>query len=990
MYDVVVLSSSPPAASPLHDAPSRRVAMLASSPLAFSPPASPLRLAAGASKSNARAAPIPEGAARGFATVGSLIRSEHFTSRLDDDFDAIQQAQSRRTSQDITEPPLAAEKPKKRTTKKSTTTTTATAADGSEKPKPKPRARKPKPKSEKEILDSDDELRRPPERPTKPPFFDDDDATEPLVEPAAPAADAPKLTKAGKPRKPRAKKAKAAEDGTESAPKPKKPRVTKAKAGAGKGKQGDASLVSAHFQDVADGGEGSAARPSVEDHDTQVKPQSIWDVPGSPKPKKKAALKQRQPDPIAEGLELEEAVVRRRDWTPPPGTTIASPFTDSTGKENKTFSQNADGSFTNLLSNFAYAQSPSAQVATKSATAAPGAVAATKRRRIELVEIPSNNTNSRDSSPEKGKALKKKPRTITDLVTEQYALKDAQPVPDDATSNFFESRASTTTTKVLLNDGPTVDGDAVSKKPVRRRNSSKSGTEKADPKPRSRKASTKAAAKPKPVTERLLSPSSAMSRLQQQDVLFGTSSQLVLEESPTMVRQLQYALKESEQEVDNAAYGAPPRWPRLGRVEGKRGLWAASARDDEGGMLEHLKDVYILEPDRTQDIPLLMDGTTDAPDEQVDDQSDLIDIDDIPPDPPPPITISSDPPMPPLTTSRATPITRLRNDDNHMKDMGFRDIDDFAQEPPPSGQKPASPHSFVDIDDFDFPPSAQMRRSPVSIFKPPASAPTTMDGSPKKRGKPPKSHSTVPTSVSASSTPILKPRAKSKTKTKTPSTPPTGSGRFIDIDEILDSEDEAMQLLSPTPPRTTKQVNSQPLSLITLPPTTSPSKTNTAKSTMADPALTPIHRTSTPLLEWPNIKPQIFSQITSHIRSLPPTRDPAHPTWHEKILMYDPIVIEDFTTYLNTSTPIRVYKKATQKQIKAWNADLKKQGKEVLSVGVGIERQRNAEGEYVDEVLAVEKELEGSMVQGWCESLSVCCIWGENRTKKGTARKGFY
>jgi hypothetical protein len=42
-----------------------------------------------------------------------------------------------------------------------------------------------------------------------------------------------------------------------------------------------------------------------------------------------------------------------------------------------------------------------------------------------------------------------------------------------------------------------------------------------------------------------------------------------------------------------------------------------------------------------------------------------------------------------------------------------------------------------------------------------------------------------------------------------------------------------------------------------------------------------------------------------------------------------------------------------------------------------------------DDVLVVEKELEGYMAQGWCESLSICCIWGEGRGKGG-ARKGFY
>jgi hypothetical protein len=350
--------------------------MLASSPLSFSPPESPLRPTIDASRNSARAAPIPEGAVRGFATVGSLVRSEHFTSRLDDDFDAIQGAQSRRTPQAAIESQSVVEKPTRRSTKKTATTT---ATEGSEKPKPKPRARKPKPKSDKEILDSDDELRRPPERPTKSPFFDEN-TLEPPVEAAVEAANAPKLTKSGKPRKPRAKKQKPGEEGAESVPKPKKPRVTKAKAGTGK----DASLVSAHFPEEADKCETSGTRPSIQVQDTHTEYPSIWEVHESPRLKKKAAPRQRQPDPIAEGLDLEEAVVRRRDWTPPPDTTVPSPFTDSAGKENRTLAQNADGTFTNLLSNFAYAQSPSAQVTAKSTNADTEVVAATKRRRIEV------------------------------------------------------------------------------------------------------------------------------------------------------------------------------------------------------------------------------------------------------------------------------------------------------------------------------------------------------------------------------------------------------------------------------------------------------------------------------------------------------------------------------------------------------------------------------------------------------------------------------
>ena len=94
--------------------------------------------------------------------------------------------------------------------------------------------------------------------------------------------------------------------------------------------------------------------------------------------------------------------------------------------------------------------------------------------------------------------------------------------------------------------------------------------------------------------------------------------------------------------------------------------------------------------------------------------------------------------------------------------------------------------------------------------------------------------------------------------------------------------------------------------------------------------------------------------------------------------MYDPIVLEDFTAYLNSHTDIRTYKKATQKQTKAWNQMLKRDGQAVLSVG-----------ESGEEVLAIEKELEAYMVQSWCESMSVCCIWGEGKGKGGV-RKGFY
>ncbi|CAA9961193.1 Structure-specific endonuclease protein [Pyrenophora teres f. maculata] len=933
-YDVVVLSSSPPAASPQYEAAPRRVAMPASSPLAFSPAASPIRTTAGASRVNSRAAPIPEGAVRGFATVGSLVRSEHFTTRIDNERAETNEAPPPRELPDVVAPPTVAEKPKRRYTKKATT-----VADESEKPKPKPRARKPKPKSDREIPDSEDELRLPP-RPIKSHFFDDK-GREPPLEPQGEAANAPKLTKTGKLRKSRAKKQAPEEDGEAPIPKPRKTRVAKPKAAATRvkgGKQHDASTTFAHFQDDAHKGEGSAGlgtRARTEELDAPVENPSIWDVPESPRPKTSATIKQRVPSPVAEGLDLEEAGVRRRDWTPPRDTTIPSPFTNSTGKENKALVPGAGGAFTSMISNFAYAQPPLAQPTETMVDSTTEGTLATKRRRVELVEIRSNQINSRDSSPEKGKATKKKPRTITDLMTEKYAVKDAEPVTGEAFGAFFEPLVSTT--KILLNDTSAPDTNVPLKKPLRKR---KSASDKADSKAKSKKTSTKSA-KQMHVEEKLLSPTSALSRLSKQDVLFGTSSQLVLDESPTTIRQIQSAIKESEQDSNSFAAPAPLRWPKLDKVQSKRGLWAASSRDDKGRVLEHMSDVYIPEPDRTQDIPLLMDGARDKPDEIADDASSFIDIDDIVPDPPSAILISSDLPTPPRNPSRTSQTVEHSNDDYEMTDVGYEDIDNFEQAPPPSNQNADPDNSFIDIDDIDIPLSAHIRQPPTMKLKPPAPMSVTDNGSPKKRGRPPKSLVPI-ANVSASSTPSLKPlppkaKTKSKEKAKSPATPLKSLGRFIDIDEILDSEDEGLAALSPTPPRVRKLVDSGPLPLILRSPTTSPSKAKKPsnhkdKAPLRHADITPVYCIATRMLEWTHIKASVFSQLTSHIRSLPPTTDPTKPSWHEKILMYDPIVLEDFTQYINAHTSIRVYKKATQKQAKAWNQQMKADGEPLLTI----------------------------------------------------------
>jgi len=527
-----------------------------------------------------------------------------------------------------------------------------------------------------------------------------------------------------------------------------------------------------------------------------------------------------------------------------------------------------------------------------------------------------------------------------------------------------------------LNDTTIPNGNAPPKKPPRKRSTSKPASENEKPssKARSKKASPKAAAKPKHITEKLLSPGSALMRMNKQDILFGTSSQLALEESPTMVRQLQHALKESEVEADlsfNDMTARPPRWPKLDKVIGKRSLWDASSRDVEGGMLEYMEDVYIPEFDRTQDFPLLMDGTNDQPDVA---QPSFVDIDDF--EPAPPVIISSDGPTPPPTTISRTSQGKVDDEPDHiMQGPVFEDIDDFDFQPPPSNQNVESGESFADIDEIMHESVQPSTHLPPKMRPPATSAP--MAGAPKKpRGRLPKSQSTIATSISPAVAKEPK-RAKGKevkATSRPPTTPAKGSGRFIDIDEILDSDDEALQALSPTPPRIHNFENSQPLPLYSV----SPTRAKKPKATSVDPTVVRVHIIATAHLEWLNLKGNIFSSITSHVRSLPPTRDPSKPSWHEKILMYDPIVLEDFTAYLNAKTSLRTWRRATKIQAKAWNKVQKSTGAEEVGIVDGGGK-----------VLAIEKELEAWQVQSWCESMSVCCIYGEGRGKGGV-RRGFY
>lgn len=968
-YTIIVLSSSPPAPDvykpPHYAAPTRRVAMPPSSPSALSPLSSPRISNPSELPSGSRAASIAKETTKAFATVSSIVRSEDFAQQLDAEATDAQQVPSLGGPLKSTEEKnVDVKKPRERATKK------ATVVDG-EKPKPKPRGRKPKAGNEvnNDNVSPNSELRLPRARNVrKSPFFESAEARTTdctTTEPVPPHV--PKLTKSGKPRKPRAKKEKPGTRDTEPEPRLKKVRAVKAKtvAQAGKVVRESADVTSAHFPIDKDDATNTVIVATGSTRRADAHDGSIWDVPRSPQSRQKGP-KRRSPDSLAEGLGLEEAVSRRRDWTPPSDTTAQSPSTVSTGKENRPLvNDTRDGLFTNLVSTFAY-DLPSTKASSETATSTAATSSITKRRRVELVEVPGAQTNFRASSPEKSKAPKKKPRTITDLVTGQYAPKEVIVDAQNATSDFFSPRKSMM--KAPLNDIAVPSAEAHPKKLSRKCSQSKDGTEVPTAKGRSRvrKVSTRLPAKHKPVTEKLLSPTSAVLRMNRQEILFGTSSQLALEESPTTVRQIQRALTESEQDMKEEAHfllKASSQWPRLRRVEGKRGLWRESTRDNDGGLLKDTENMYTPEPDRAQDLPLVMDIAHEEPSSP----SGFVDIDKV--EPVAPIMISSDEPTPPRLRSQKHIVNSIPPD--KAFDRVFKDIDDLNSGLPPSNQSAETQNSFVDIDDFQSALSAVAYEPPASISSLPASvlaAGTATALSEKSQGQSQKDKSAVPL-VSATPSPLRKPFSPQRL----PYTPPKGSGRFVNIEEILDSEDEALEVFSSTSPRIDKLPNSPSLPLAF---ERGPSASVGIQAGV--PRITPIFRILTSHLEWANIRPSICASITAHVRSIPPTTDPQQPSWYERILMYDPIILEDFTAYLNSNTNLRTYKRATQKQIKAFNNELKMNGNAILDV------------ERDDQVLAIEKELEVHMIRDWCQEASICCIHAKESRRRESARKGFY
>ncbi|EEU48150.1 uncharacterized protein NECHADRAFT_98986 [Fusarium vanettenii 77-13-4] len=683
-------------------------------------------------------------------------------------------------------------------------------------------------------------------------------------------------------------------------------------------------------------------------------------------------------DGVHEPLHLEQAPARRLDWTPPAQKTVINIDSDSSAFKQLASSETGQPmpAFKNLVGGYACLET-APQVLTFASDEDSSFLK--KRKLIELVNTKETNPSAAipEKSPKK-KAPKKKARTITELATAAYKV-PTQPDPDPPTASILEhfqaaGNASTSTTEQT-------------KKPKG----------KANPRKRVSKVSKKKAAPPKPV---LLSPGAALAQVANQDFVFGTSSQLAREESPTVLRDLQSALMQSNQ-VDDIDFATPINSDAIDPPEQRTSLWDAAARDTEGDLF----DVEVI--NLTEDSPHLLEEThdanpfgyfrgdnrTSAPDSVAenptsDDHVSFANLSDLMPSPTrnprqeddegSPFFSDSDlsasiemqRPAPAQTQPRQETLAPAANHLDEEADVreqpprpnfeGYTDVQ-LAKEIKTFGFKPIKRRSAM-IALLD-----QCWQSKIRIGQ--AGVHTSTKGT----SSAPKSTKTG-SSVSVG-TDVKKPRGrprKNSPSASEPQEPPP----------------------SAQPPETPKRLRGRPRknSLASSVGTASPTKAKTAPAPKK-PAAAPKSpkrkkRAANPVIEIPDSNsdfgsdldsspgssvdemfspPQLdlslstgddtelsltatqsdqevvlFEYIAKAIRSAPRATDPMEPSWHEKILLYDPIVLEDLAAWLNTGELSRV---------------------------------------------GYDEEVNPNDVKKWCESQSICCLWRVNL--RGKERKRF-
>ena len=666
---------------------------------------------------------------------------------------------------------------------------------------------------------------------------------------------------------------------------------------------------------------------------------------------------------------LDAAVRRRRDWTPVEDTVedLVAPHSMGETPEgvSATIGESHFDLLKNLVGDYGYAHEISAVTTKPGIARRSSGEALTKRRKLEvgwhdsnrvmLIEhqlVPISSGPAPEAARLKSKSPKKKPQTVTGKAIAPFIPIDE--VPTNGILQYLTPETTLETTKGTIS-GETVQ---VSKGKVRKKTTKKSNA--ACEKP------SKAAA---PV---LLPPEAALKRAEQQDLLFGTSSQLARDESPTYVRELQQAMAESEllesttqlahdAVVASSAISGSAVSSNLSLHTASRDLWSAAARNLNGALQDaEFVDLSItpkLRGSRGSEASAFHPAKADSS------TTSLLTVDKQPILDPGWIAIDDTPKVlravdrDSISTSGQAhqdvqiPIPRslaegsLRNrprSRSPIKKSGEHVPKEQVLQEKPQGMPNYRGFTAAELTKgiaaYGFKPVKRrdkqiallekcwesknrvaLQSLPTNVNSVHTAAVVEVECEPvkqktpaRKRGRPSKAKASAQREKSdkvagkdesltktkgrpKKATAAASPRKKAVKRPLPATTPAAG--------DILDH--------GATPkPSVTSHPPPSPSLLVQVDPVSS-----------ADTTLTPLDRTA------------LLHKITEAITTYPPTHDMDNLTWHEKILLYDPIVLEDLALWLNTE-------------------------------GLGK--------------VGVDEEVSSGMVKEWCEARSVCCLWREN------------
>ncbi|TGO39711.1 hypothetical protein BHYA_0049g00470 [Botrytis hyacinthi] len=628
-----------------------------------------------------------------------------------------------------------------------------------------------------------------------------------------------------------------------------------------------------------------------------------------------------------EGSGLAEAVKRRKNWTPPKSNQVLVDYDDSPEAGGSSSNQG----FTELLGSFGFSSSEANSIEKRmSSGVSNGAAATRKRKLIEMVNT--NIPTAISTRAAKEKAVKKKARTLTDLATSAYATTEDDDIINNAPApllQYFPNAAS----GEITGDGFKMPPKPRSKSPVKGLSKSKKGSAE------------------EPI---LLSPESALKQVGNQDFVFGTSSQLAREDSPSLLRDLHDAMQASNEldDYDDPFISPPTKIAERAKavIAAKRNLWSIAARDDHGDLMDietvDLAHIPVAKPDRIILSQKPSSWITPA-------KNEWFDIDEIEDNRPPstqvpvrqmgPIEMAinlelSNSPLQPNTSPKdvSTSSPRKKNTKASVtkgtpKKTTAAKMPDYESFTTPQLSREIQKYKFKQIKsrkkmiDLLVQCFESQNRPALGVLQ--GNIPITSQ-----------EPSGISKAVASSSTQV-EPSISSSQRVRGQSTKNTATTKSKAKSKITDSV-AISEMDSDTPLselRTSKKSKKgkQPIEDVSdsdHPMTPSPLRRSPSQIWKASKALklSPAKNDQDDEAQ----QAQLFTHIYTAIASAPPSQDPSNPSWHEKILLYDPIVLEDLASWLNTGALGKV----------GWDGEV------------------------------APKE-----VKRWCESKSICCLWKENQ-----------